>query len=322
MVLNNKGPVSEATRQRVLKAIKELNYHPYRFARVLATRRTGNVGFILSEKHFNRAEPFYTRIFLGTEFEARNFDYYVLLTSIRSTFRRSDLPRFLKERNVDGVIIAGRINDEWIRYIKGREIPLVLIDYVPENLRVPCVLIDNVEGGYEAVRYLLRLGHRRIGFLGGSPGHPSIQGRLEGYRKALAEQGIPLREEWVITDLPETTIEDGYRGMQRLFGAKDLPTALFAANDAMAIGAMKAIKEAGYTIPEDFSIIGFDDIEWSYHTDPPLTTMRVMKEEMGALALRRLIEIVEGRNPLEEKVLVGVRLIERRSCRLLSSGET
>lgn len=315
LVINKRKNVSPATREKVLRAIKELDYHPRRSARVLATRKTGNIGFILSDKHFYQAEPFYTRIFLGTEFEARKYFYYILLTTVGEEFNpRKFIPRFLVENNVDGVILTGKLSDSLIYYIAHLGIPIVLIDYLPKNGRFSSVLIDNLHGAYEAVVHLIRLGHRRIGFIGGSIDHPSIRDRLRGYEQALDESGIPGSGNLVAKDQPDSSAADGYRATKRLLGLSSPPTAIFATNDTMAMGTIKAARESGLQVPADLAVVGFDDIEVASHTDPPLTTMRVPKEEMGALAVRKMVEKIESGGKLSDKTLIAAELVIRGSC--------
>ncbi len=316
LVLNNKKPVRESTRKKVLHVIEEMDFYPRRSARTLASRKTGNIGFVISDVHFTRAEPFYTRIFLGCEFEARQFDYYILLTSVESTFSAKKIPRFLKEGNVDGVITAGSMNDRWLYEIRKMGIPVVLIDYYPPKQKWPCVLIDNAEGARKAVQYLQKLGHTKIAFIGGSVYHPSIQERFRGYSLAMQEARLDF-EKWVIRDEEETRAEDGFKAMQKILSQNELPTAVFAANDAMALGALKAIHAKGLRMPEDISIVGFDNIEVTNHTEPPLTTMNVRMEEMGAKAVAMVRDIIDGKKSLQEKILVPVDLIERKSCRAI-----
>jgi len=321
LAINGKKYISQATRQKVLKAIRELNYHPRRFARVLATRKTGNIGFILSNKYFYQAEPFYTRIFLGTEFEAREHKYYVLLTTIGEEFNpKKSVPRFLVEKNVDGVILTGKVTDALIFYIRNSGIPVVLIDYFPKEGKFPSVLIDNLQGSYEAVIHLIKLGHRCIGFIGGSIDHPSIRDRLKGYEQALQEHGLSNNNNLVAKNQPDSSAEDGCQATKKLLRLATRPTAIFATNDTMAMGSIKAVREAGLRVPEDCAIVGFDDIEVASHTHPPLTTMRVPKEEMGALAVRKMTEIIESGEKFNEKTLIATELIVRGSCGAKLSG--
>jgi len=314
LVLNNKNNVHEETRLRVLSAIEELNYHPQRAARGLASRKSGNIGFILTDDHFSRAEPFYTKIFLGTEFESRQHNYYILLTIVSRKFSAADIPRFLLEKNVDGVILAGHVPTRLIDYIQKLEIPLVLVDFHVPRCRASAVLTDNEHGAYVAMKHLIQHGHQRIAFVGGDLTHPSINERLQGYRRALGENGLGLDPAFAITDEAYTGSEDGYKAAKKLLALNPHPTAIFAANDAMAIGAMKCIKEHGLGVPNDIAVIGFDDIEDDFHVEPHLTTMRVLKEEMGALAVRRLVEMIEADKPSLTTDRVPVELVVRESC--------
>ena len=315
LVINEGKHISQATRQKVLKAIKELNYHPRRSARVLASRKTGNIGFILADKYFYQAEPFYTKIFLGTEFEARKHNYYVLLTTVGEEFNpRKSIPRFLMEKNVDGVILTGKVSDALILYITKSGVPVVLIDYFPKEGKFPSVLIDNLQGAYEAVVHLIKLGHRRIGFIGGTVDHPSISDRFKGYGQALEEFGLSKNSSLVAKGQPDSSAEGGYRAARKLLKLSSPPTALFATNDSMAMGSIRAAREAQLKVPDDLAVVGFDDIEVATHTHPPLTTMRVPKEEMGTLAVRKIVELIDSGDKFNEKTLIATELIVRGSC--------
>ncbi|HEX9653012.1 MAG TPA: LacI family DNA-binding transcriptional regulator [bacterium] len=313
-VLNNRNNIREETRQRVLKVIEKLNYHPKRTARGLASKKSGNIGFILTDAHFSRSEPFYTKIFLGTEFEARKYNYYILLTTVSNTFSTNEIPRFLLEKDVDGIILAGRVSTKLIDYIQKLALPLVLVDFYVPRSRASTVLIDNEHGAFEAVTHFIRHGHRRLAFIGGDLNHPSISERLQGYLRALEESGIEFIPELAITDEIYTGSEDGHKAAKKLLAVNPRPTAIFAANDAMAIGAMKCLKEHGLRVPEEVAVIGFDDIEDDFHIEPHLTTMRVPKEELGALAVRRIVEMIEAGKPGITTNHIPVELVVRKSC--------
>lgn len=316
LVLNNKAHVSEETRRRVQKAIDELGYHPQRRARGLASKSSGNIGFILTDDHFSQAEPFYTKIFLGTEFEARKHNYYVLLTTVGRTLKETkDVPRFFLEQNVDGVVIAGKIAPSWIDYIRERNLPLILIDYELPSRSVSCVVIDNVAGARVALEHLRTCGHTKVGFIGGDIEHPSIAERYHSYREVLSSDGMEFRESWISIDEPDTRVRNGYNAANRLFlSGGQRPSAVFAANDAMAIGSMQCLKESGLKIPSDVAVVGFDNIEASIHVEPRLTTVNVHKEEMGALAVRRLVEMIKDDSAVVTKNLTPVELVVRESC--------
>ena len=318
LVINNHERISPETRLKVNKAIEELNYHPFRSARGLVSQKTGNLGFILTEDHFLRSEPFYTRIFLGTEFAARENEYYILLTTIPSNFKAGDtLPRFVLERNIDGIIIAGKVPTDLISSLERYNLPLVFVDYYPENNKYSEVLIDNITGGKKAVQCLVKLGHKEIGFAAGDIHHPSIKDRFQGYKMALEEAGLYYDANYYVTDEENPARENGYNAAKKLLGKNKKITAVFACNDAMAIGVMQYLKENKIKIPEDISIIGFDNVEADLSLDPPLSTIGVEKTDMGIEAIRLMSEILKNNVKTIKKVLVPVELICRKSTEQL-----
>lgn len=317
LVIHDHKRISKETRTRVNKAIRDLNYHPFRSARGLVSRKTGNIVFIVTEDHFLRSEPFYTRIFLGTEFEARENEYYILLTTISSNFRKGDrLPRCVLERNVDGVIIAGKVPEDIIDCLENYEPPIAFVDYYPPAENFPVVLIDNFSGGMQAVQHLVGLGHRNIGFIGGDIQHPSIRDRFQGYRLALENAHIPFNAHMSITDESYPARENGYNAAKKLLNANKNITAIFSCNDAMAIGVIQYLKETGLRIPEDISVIGFDDVEAALSLDPTLSTIRVPKIEMGIEVMRLMADILNNKVKSPKKVLVPVELVTRASTGL------
>jgi LacI family transcriptional regulator, galactose operon repressor len=314
LVINNHERISPETRLKVNKAIEELNYHPFRSARGLVLQKTGNIGFILTEDHFLRSEPFYTRIFLGTEFAARENEFYILLTTIPSDFKAGDrLPRFILERNVDGVIIAGKVPCDLIKDLEKYNLPLVFVDYYPENNKYSEVLIDNISGGKKAVQLLINSGHNNIGFIAGDIHHPSIKDRFQGYKIALEEAGLNYNPTNYVIDENNPARVNGYQAAKKLFKKNKNITAIFACNDAMAIGVMQYLKENNIKIPDDISIIGFDNVEADLSLDPPLSTVGVEKTDMGIEAIRLMSDILKNKVKSIKKVLVPVELIRRKS---------
>lgn len=313
-VINKTKSISPETKKRVFKAIKSLHYHPSKSARSLATGETGNIGFILTDDHFLRTEPFYTKIFLGTEFEARGEGYYIILSSINSDFSRKDpLPRFVMNASVDGIIIAGKIPQNFIERMADYKIPTVFVDYVPPSNGYPLVLIDNVQGGVLAVNHLIELGHKNIAFISSDIEHPSFFGRLNGYRQALEYARIPVRNDLIITSSAFQGRQAGVDLAKRLLSAAKDVTAIFASNDAIAIGAIHYLKTRGIRVPEDVSVIGFDGIEADLLLDPPLSTVGVPKFELGAEALKLLVNTLNNKKSLPKKIIVPVELIVRKS---------
>jgi LacI family transcriptional regulator len=315
LVINNKGYVSPETRSKVERVISELGFYPTSSARGLASRKSGNLGFIITLDHFTQAEPFYTKIFLGAEFEAQKYHYYILLTTVGRMFNpNKTVPRFLLEKNVDGVIVAGRIDQKLVDYIDSLNLPLVLIDYEFPRMRYSTILINNYKGAQQAVEHLLENDHKKIGFIGGDIKHPSIAQRFEGYSETLYSSGIEPDASWISVDQPDTGVDDGYNAAKKIFRqTANRPTAIFAANDAMAIGALKFFKELQIHVPQEISLVGFDNIEAGYRVEPKLTTVDVHKEEMGVMGVRTLVNTIKEGNGVVRNVHTSVDLIVRDS---------
>ncbi len=319
LVVHKNKRISEETKRKVNRAIKELNYHPSRSARGLVTKHSSNVGFILTSDHFVRTEPFYTQIFLGTEFEAHNHDFYVLLTTVERNYKSgNELPRFVLERNVDAIILAGKVPMDLIDDLNKYSVPLVFVDYYPLKGDYPTVLIDNTKGGMLATEHLIKNGHSNIGFIGGDMKHPSINDRFLGYKSALENAGINFNKKSVSINWKEPNRSSGYQAAKSIsMKAKNL-TAIFACNDAMAIGALHFFKDKGLHIPDDISIIGFDDVEADMLIDPPMTTVRVPKIEMGLEAMRLTVNAIKEGAKSIKKILIPVQLIERASVKKIA----
>ncbi len=314
LVLHDNRRISVETRKRVLKAIHELEYQPSQLARGLVMKQTGNIGFILTEDHFLRTEPFYTRIFLGTEFEARESSHFVLLTTIPTQFtEENSLPRFVTQQSVDGIIVAGKVPQLLVEKLNHYNMPFIFIDYYPPKGDYSAVLIDNILGGMVATEHLIKLGHKEIAFIGGDIEHPSINERYIGYKMALEKHGIRYRSELVITSEEATGKESGLHAVCSLLDRDIKFTALFACNDAMAIGAMECLRKRGLKIPDQVSVVGFDDIESDVFQDPPLTTIAVPKFDLGIEAMRLMREVLANKVRKNKKVLVPVELVLRKS---------
>ena len=316
LVVNGHGNVSDGTRARVMKVVHDLGYHATRAARGLASRTSGNIGFILRDDHFSQAEPFYTRVFLGAEFAAREHNFYVLLATVgHQAADRKNLPRFLLERNVDGVIVAGKVPHNFLTQVESFGIPIVLVDFEVKRKRYPSILIDNRPGARAAVEHLIACGHRDIAFIGGDIEHPSLAERLHGYKDALTDHGISVQDQLIDTREPDSRIPNGASAMGRILEQHPRPTAVFAANDAMAIGCIQQIREHGFTIPGDIAVVGFDDVEMSSLMLPRLTTLRVFKEELGRQAVNTLVEMIHhGENVVVTKHLPVELIVRDSSC--------
>lgn len=293
LVINDKGYVSDDTRKRVEEAIERLEYIPQNAARRLPSQKTGNVGFVLREDHFSRSEPFYTKIFLGAEFEAHQQSLYVLLTTIPRDYGKGvDTPRFMSERNVDGLLVAGRVSSTFIEEAKAMNVPVVLIDF--EHGDLPATMIDNRDGARQAVEHLLERGHRRIAFLGADIHHPSMAARLDGWRMSLSKADFDIDDELIIAEEEaEPRHRTGHRLCRKLLALEPRPTAVFCGNDALALGVLDYARQQGVTVPDELAIVGFDDVSGATNATPALTTVHVYKKQLGEVAMRHLSDLID-----------------------------
>lgn len=312
-VFNDQPGVSAELRQRVLEAGVQLNYAPHSGARGLATTRTHTVAFLTLHRSLPLDEDyFYQRIMLGAQQELASRGYY-LLVAVLEPEQASDLTnlRLLREHRVDGLILAGpEIPPRPVLALQSKHIPLVLVDNTLPHTAVDCVLSEDENGGYTATQHLIEHGHTRIAMLSGPEAWPSNQARLRGYRQAMLERSLQPLE---VHDR-ETTLESGMRTMQAALEKTAEVSAVFAANDSMALGAIRAARTVGRETPRDLAVIGFDDLDWAEHADPPLSTVKVYKRRMGAVAARRLIELLQGEDDAPIRSSVSTSLIVRSSC--------
>ncbi len=315
LVINGRPGVSPATRERVLKIMEELNYRPLRAARRLATRKTGNIGFILWEGHFSEIEMFYSRIFLGMELAARAGDYYILLTTVKDTFvAPRDLPRFLKNNDVDGIALAGRVPRSLVDTLVDSAVPFVLIDYDLPGTKLNRLLIDNYHGAYDAVEYLLDKGYQRPAFVAGAANHPSIAERRRGYRSVLEARGLStLVGKLEFTTNDNITREIGATAARYFLQQDPRPDCVFCANDTLALGFMQTVQEAGLRVPDDMAVVGFDDIYATRYSNPPLSTVHVPKIRMGKEAYKLLQSAINDPEHIPQTRTVGVEFVARQS---------
>lgn len=289
-VLNGTVPVAEQTRQRVLQAVKELDYRPNVFARSLVTNRSGGIGVIVNEM----SSPFYGAMVRGVEQVFEPADMHLLVASGKAAAdRERKAIDLLLSRRVDALIVhLEALPDEEVLELLDADLPVVLVGRRIAEAGSRSIFIDNEYGGMLAVRYLTGNGHRTIGHLSGPLSFPDSRARLMGYRQALAEAGIPFDDTLVIeSDWLEA---GGYQATMRLLRRRPDLTAIFAANDQMAIGAYQALRASGRDIPDDVSVVGFDDVVFSRYLFPTLTTVRQPLLEMGEAAARYVLSALEG----------------------------
>ncbi len=318
-VINESGYVSEEMRTKVQQTVKELNYHPNGLARSLKRQRTQVVGILLPDI----ANPFSAQLVSGIQemLMARGYSSFVCISE-RSAAREEAGIRALFDHRVDGIIVATRETpggNELLARLTERSLPMVVVGRNWRHAQVDRVTADHWKGGYEATNYLIAAGHRRIGFVGVTRANGAELQRFQGYLQALREHDLELDEQLIIG--PETlsgpgysTQQDGYQCMQRLLALTRKPTAIFARNDFTAMGAMCAIHDSGLHVPEDFSVIGFDNVPLAAYTSPPLTTVHQPTPEQGRQAATLLLERIEGdRAKARREIILDCQLIVRGS---------
>jgi LacI family transcriptional regulator len=320
-VLNNRPDVSPATRARIKEIMQRMGYQPNAMARSLASRRTRTLGLITDDF----SDYFFAQVIAGAEEEARRCGYLFMLGSTEKN--PQDEPEYIRlfsQRHVEGFLFAHSSTGTDNRHLADlidSEVPVVTASYhVPGNI-FTVVDVDNMTGGQQAAHHLLEQGHTNVAMIKGPAGWKSVTDRAVGFEQALRNAGFELKGQHVAQG--DWSYVSGYRAMCQILEQGQTFTALFAHNDQMAIGAMRATREAGIQIPQDLSVVGYDDIPAAEYADPPLTTIRQPMREVGATAARLLIERIEQAEPPngEAEVLLSPELIQRASSASDSDGD-
>jgi len=306
-VINNSAPVSDVIRSKVILSAETLGYDltPSKPANGTATR---TVAVIVADL----LNPFFPELIRGVDLEARRDGTSLLLyDTAEDTQPEEHMLRMVSSRNLDGVIVAGSrfAMDELINHCKRSFIPLVVINRSTQcGTEVACIRLDFEKAVYHAARHLLSLGHTRIGYIAGPEATEMSIVRRKGLEDALEEVGLSLRPEWMVSGFPN--VAGGFQAMSALLTQPegDRPTAVQTYNDLMALGALKAIRAHNLRVPEDISVVGFDDIALAAHANPPLTTVEQPKAYMGSLAMRTLRELMGHRLGMSS----GFTLLESR----------
>lgn len=316
-VLNNYPDVAAETREKVLAAIREQDFTPDRAARSLVTGRSHVIGIVLATGagHPDLQHPFFQEVLVGLKSAVGALGYDLLLFSTVQSGNDFGRHRYLsraRHHRVDGLVLMGVDRDDpEIQELVGSEIPCMAVDLDLQGGRTGNVMSDNVDGAAVAVRHLHEIGHRRIALIGGPTSTRPGVDRLLGYRREVQRLGLPYRPEYVREG--DFYPESGYQAMAALLDLAEPPTAVFAAADLMAAGAIQAIAERGLSVPKDVAVVGFDDIQIAPLLQPSLTTIRQDKQGLGAAAgeaIARLIEEPELEPPI---ISVPVELVIRES---------
>lgn len=309
-VLNNTRFVREATRERVLRTIKKFDYHPNAHARSLASGRSTTLGLLVSDI----SNPFFPELIKSIETAAFERGYDIMLSNTNYDNKRtlSYVRRFV-ERKVAGVaLMTSELDVELIDELARRQVSVVFLDLGSIGVHMSNLVVDYETGIEEAVQHLISLGHRRIAYIGGPQHLRSAAKRLEAFQNSY-KQHLPRAKSPVIYE-SDFQLEGGRRTAHEMLAAKELPTAVVVANDMMALGVMQECRAAGFQIPQDISIIGFDDIAFARLADPPLSTVCLPRNELGREAVKALMKTIEHPAELGVETHIRTHLVVRGSC--------
>ncbi len=312
--LNYKRGVNKDTAAKVFEVARELGY--------IEENRITKVRFVVYKKTGQILDdtPFFPMMMDGAEREARNcgLEMSVMMIDRRVDGYENQIQQLVHDKTCAMIILGTELSDEDLLPFRHALSPVLILDYWSSDMSFDGVLINNADSARMAVEYLVKKGHKKIGYLRGNVRIKAFRSRAVGYQVGLNKAGIAMDKHYIFT--LSTTMDGAYHDMlalleSRVTSLKDLPSAFFADNDMIAFGAMKALKEKGYRIPEDISIIGFDDLPYCEIVSPRLTTIRVSKQEMGAVAVNRMKQLITTHGSSHLKMQVCTQLIERDSVR-------
>ncbi len=306
--LQNSPLVNPETAEKIRRIAHESGYRASAVARGLVTRRTLTIGLVVTTV----ADPFACEVVSGIEHAANDLGYSVFLAdSDADPEREKKVVQSFAERRVDGILVtSSRVGALYLPLLSEMMVPIVLVNNQHPGPFVHSVTIENVEGSRDAARHLISLGHRRIAYLGDQFGYQSDTERFAGYRQALDSAAVPFHPELIVHG--DGKPEAAGAAMEKLLSLQAPPTAVFCYNDMSALGAMRTIRARGLRVPEDISIVGFDDIFVSSYMQPPLTTVRQPMRQMGILAMESLARLMSGEGSAI-RIKVGAELIVRES---------
>jgi LacI family transcriptional regulator len=309
-VINRTRFVSESAREQVQKAMSELDYRPNALARSLRSGITHTLGLILPDS----ANPFFAEVGHCIEIAAFEAGYSVILCNTENDFAKETLYMdVLTKKLVDGMIfVATGEGSGTLKKLVELKIPIVVMDRDFPGLELEVVLSDNLQGGYLATQHLISLGHKRIGCIAGPSGiNPSSQ-RIIGFKQAMQEANLVIDPKLILSG--DFHPESGWEAGRAILRLPDAPTAIFACNDLMAMGVLRAATEMGIRVPDDLALVGYDDIELASYTNPPLTTIKQPKVEMGLATLNILLSRIKDKQSAPQRALLPISLVVRGSC--------
>ncbi len=315
-VVNNNPNVKPQTRKKVFEAIERLGYRPNAVARGLASKKTTTVGVVIPDI----SNSVFAEVARGIEDIANMYHYNIILCNAdKKKDKEIRVINTLLEKQVDGLLfMGGAITEEHLHAFKTSSVPIVLCATTDENQEMPSVDIDHEEAAYDAVKLLLEYGHTKIGMISGTLQDPSNgYARYQGYRRAMEDAGIKVRDDYV--RIGNYKYDAGLETTKYFIGLKDRPTALFVANDEMAIGAIHTIQDSGLSVPDDMSVISVDNVRIAEMVRPQLTTVAQPMYDIGAVSMRLLTKLMNKEQVAQLEVILPHELKIRQTVAKLNS---
>lgn len=322
LILNNVPGVKvrEETRQRVLRSAQELGYVPNASAKALVSGESKVIALVLSRNpHHLTTDAFIIQTLNSLVSAVREHNMCLILEIVEENHSPDTYLNLVQSNRIDGIIFSGpRFDDEALQNLRNKKFPTVLMGQLPDK-DFYCVDVDNRGAAKKAVRHLIQLGHRRIGCItNANLSYTAAADRLAGFKDALIEADLPVQPDYV--RYGDFDIDSGYEAMNDLFSSDPLPSAVFVASDVVAFGAMACIRERGLSIPQDISVVGFDDVPMSRYVSPNLTTIRLPAADLGRQTCHMLVNLIQHQPPEEKQILLETTLIERDSSASPTNG--
>ncbi|NOV03322.1 LacI family DNA-binding transcriptional regulator [Paenibacillus planticolens] len=310
-VINGAGTVRENNRQRVLQAMKELDYHPNAAARSLARGKTGVIGLAITTLN----DTFFDAVVKEINERLAESGYFLALSISNDVFSSFENSLFQEDR-VDGMMMLSPTNEEaYVKELQRKKMPFVLMDNQHMDKAVSSVIVDNFKGGYEATKHLIELGHTEIAHIRGPEPFMSSRERQRGYCQAMKDAGIS--DLWI--EQGQFAVASGYEIAERWLQAGKKPTAVFAADDYVAFGIIDAFKNNGLQIPKDLSVVGYDDQIFAAEFRPKLTTVRQPSEKLGKAAVDELLRLIDGTAEGHQTVVLEPEIVVRETTARINS---
>jgi len=309
--------ISSETRRRVRDAAESLNYIPDATAQALASRRAKAIGLVMTRSpHHIATDAFLPQIIGGLIEVIQEHKLRLLIESVEVEHQDRAYLELARAKHIEGMILlTPRINDAGLKKLEQVDIPTVLMGHL-EGSNLYSVDVDNQPAAQKGVQYLLDLGHTRIACIANAPpSYAASPERVHGYKNALLFAGITPDENLI--RYADFDPQSGYEQMKSLLQSGNPFTAVFVASDNVAMGTKSALREAGLRVPEDISMVGFDDIPWAQYADPPLTTVRLPAQQLARTACVVLMDLIQGREPAARRQILDTELVVRKSCRRL-----